>query len=255
MIILPSMYGIRSKLMGLPPGAIVWLDSSTKSTLFTDAGITQVANDNDFIYRWNDISGNGRHAQQTNAAYRPQWRTTANGINNLSVVNFYRPSSYPNNSYLTTVSAVGIFSNNPRTLFTVQKELSAGSQPRAICQWGGGSSMSNWAHSMANNTIGLGIDGTNFGLLIPFSVSVGSTSVITSQIYNSYPRARKNSGSWTTSATFTSVSNSTLNVGAWPYLSDSCLNNPLCELILYNTNLSDDDCLKVENYLRAKWGF
>ena len=68
------------------PGLTAWYDFSDETTLFTDAGSTQVTADADLIYQANDKSGSGNHVVQATAASRPLYKT---GIqNNLSIARF-----------------------------------------------------------------------------------------------------------------------------------------------------------------------
>ena len=64
-------------------GLKLWIDFSDATTLFTDAGTTPVSADGNAIYQANDKSGNGYHATQTNATYKPTYKT--NIKNGLSV--------------------------------------------------------------------------------------------------------------------------------------------------------------------------
>ena len=64
-------------------GLIHWYDFSDASTMFTDDGTTQVANDADAIYRINNkVSGKTDHLKQTTLSRRPLYKT--NILNGLS---------------------------------------------------------------------------------------------------------------------------------------------------------------------------
>ena len=77
MIILPSMRGRPLKPKLPISGAVLWLDASQQSSIFTDNFVTNVVNDNDLVYGWKDLSGNNNHVQQTTSSARPKWRTSA----------------------------------------------------------------------------------------------------------------------------------------------------------------------------------
>jgi hypothetical protein len=69
-------------------GAALWLSAPQTSSLYTDAGATNVIKDGDAVYQWNDLSGNSRHATQTTLANRPTWLPPAKGRNGLGAINF-----------------------------------------------------------------------------------------------------------------------------------------------------------------------
>jgi hypothetical protein len=69
-------------------GAALWLSAPQTSSLYTDAGATNVIKANDAVYQWNDLSGNNRHATQTTSANRPTWVAPASGRNGLGAVAF-----------------------------------------------------------------------------------------------------------------------------------------------------------------------
>jgi hypothetical protein len=69
-------------------GAALWLDASQQSSLFTDAGATNVNTDGQAVYQWNDLSGNSRTALQTTLANRPLYRSPASGHNGLSTTSY-----------------------------------------------------------------------------------------------------------------------------------------------------------------------
>lgn len=67
-------------------GLELWYDFSDATTLFTDAGSTNVSADGDLVYRAYDKSGNGKYIQQTTESKRPIF--TLNYMNGLPVINF-----------------------------------------------------------------------------------------------------------------------------------------------------------------------
>lgn len=69
-------------------GAALWLDGARQSSLFTDAGVTNVNTNGQAVYQWNDLSGNSRTALQTTLANRPLYRSPASGHNGLSTTSY-----------------------------------------------------------------------------------------------------------------------------------------------------------------------
>jgi hypothetical protein len=69
-------------------GAALWLSAPQTSSLYTDAGATNVIKDGDAVYQWNDLSGNNRHATQTTLANRPTWLPPAKGRSGLGAISF-----------------------------------------------------------------------------------------------------------------------------------------------------------------------
>jgi hypothetical protein len=55
-------------------GLKIWYDFSDITTMFTDAGVTQVSSDGDLIQQINDKSGNGNHATQAVGVDRPTYK-------------------------------------------------------------------------------------------------------------------------------------------------------------------------------------
>ena len=70
-------------------GAALWLDGSRWDTLITtDTGSTNVTTNGGAIGRWEDLSGNARHALQATAGSRPTWNSPNNGRIGLGAVAF-----------------------------------------------------------------------------------------------------------------------------------------------------------------------
>ena len=106
-------------------GAILWLDASKHSSLFTDAGITNVKNNGDLVYQWNDLSGANNHATQSTSGSRPAWSSPANGQNVLGGVSFNGSTSiiYPT------------ISSSDKTVFIVHKGISSSSDARLFTSY------------------------------------------------------------------------------------------------------------------------
>lgn len=70
-------------------GAALWLDGSRLDTLYTtDTGSTNVSTNAGAIGRWEDLSGNARHAKQATAGSRPTWVSPFYGRLGLGAVAF-----------------------------------------------------------------------------------------------------------------------------------------------------------------------
>lgn len=70
-------------------GAALWLDGSRLDSLYTtDTGSTNVSTNAGAIGRWEDLSGNARHATQATAGSRPTWVSPAFGRLGLGAVAF-----------------------------------------------------------------------------------------------------------------------------------------------------------------------
>lgn len=67
----------------------LWLDASRSDTLYVENTlVTPVTTDNGPVGGWKDLSGNNRHALQSQTTARPTWRTPINGQNGLGVMSF-----------------------------------------------------------------------------------------------------------------------------------------------------------------------
>ena len=85
-----TKYGIVAPYTSLPvSGAALWLDGSRLDSLYTtDTGSTNVTTNAGAIGRWQDLSGNARHATQATSGSRPTWSSQANGRLGLGAVAF-----------------------------------------------------------------------------------------------------------------------------------------------------------------------
>ena len=90
-------------------GAALWLSAPQTSSLYTDAGATNVIKAGDAVYQWNDLSGNNRHATQTTSGNRPTWVAPASGRNGLGAVSFNGTSNFIDRSATAATQFSGDF--------------------------------------------------------------------------------------------------------------------------------------------------
>jgi len=225
-------------------GCAVWIDFSDANTLFTDAGSTKVANNDDLIYQANDKSGNGKNAVMANSSYRPSYKTNAqNGLSaGYSGTNKLLVHDYP----------LGIATDF--TVFAAAKYTTLGNY---YGLFGG-----NWSaytfHASSNGTC---YAGTNENDRIATSsgfVTVNTSMIITLKksgtssgnlsLYNSGGTAVVNTGK-------TAPSPSSAAVAIMSYMNAPANNliGYLYEYIVYDNALSDTDRGNVETYLNNKW--
>jgi hypothetical protein len=242
-------------------GLQLWLDASDSATMFdATTGGSLVAADG-AVARWEDKSGNGLHATQSDSGFRPVRKAAIQGgkdvlrfdgsDDQLSAANvFTATSDYTvffvgvgksiNNggrafvSLSTTSEATnGYFhyiyrddiSNKSRVFFTTNAETANSSNDTASSISYNAFHMMSAVHSATNRQ--WWINGSSQGT------------------------ANASSGS----AAFSSAQ---LRVG-WYYSGISPnnvygLDGDICEIIIYNSALSDANRALVENYLIAKWG-
>lgn len=220
-------------------GAILWLDASKHSSLFTDAGITNVKNNGDLVYQWNDLSGANNHATQSTSGSRPAWSSPANGQNVLGGVSFNGSTSiiYPT------------ISSSDKTVFIVHKGISSSSDTRLF------TSYSDYSLSVGASVYSGGnlsfvreyIAWTNSGFSRVYNPTIFNLTYTNSPSVSATLSKSENSGN-TTIQTITSA-------GTTSGLSDSLsLDGTFYEFILFTRALSAAEMTAMNSYLRTKWG-
>lgn len=225
-------------------GCAVWIDFSDANTLFTDAGSTKVANNDDLIYQANDKSGNGKNAVMADSSRRPSYKTNAqNGLSaGYSGTNKLLVHDYP-------LGAATDF-----TVFAAAKYTSLGNY---YGLFGGNWSAYNF-HASSNGTCYAGTD-TNARIVTSSGfVTVNTSMIITLKksgtssgnlsLYNSGGTAVVNTGK-------TAPSPSSAAVAIMNYMNGGSNNliGYLYEYIVYDNALSDANRQSVETYLNNKW--
>ena len=220
-------------------GAILWLDASKQSSLFTDAGSTNVKNNGDLVYQWNDLSGANNHATQSTSGSRPAWSSPANGQNVLGGVSFNGSTSiiYPT------------ISSSDKTVFIVHKGISSSSDTRLF------TSYSDYSLSVGASVYSGGnlsfvreyIVWTNSGFSRVYNPTIFNLTYTNSPSVSATLSKSENSGN-TTIQTITSA-------GTTSGLSDSfSLDGTFYEFILFTRALSAAEMTAMNSYLRTKWG-
>lgn len=233
---------------GLPiTGATNWYDGSDATSMFTDAGTTQVSANNDLIYQWNDKSGNARHATQTTSGSRPQYKT--NVQNGLSVADF-------NSGRFLYVDIPSLA--NGFTLYTVLKYPSVGSGYYYVISRNAAVGGGAFGFGTRTSSIFLSQSAAD--------IQSGATSTNTT-----YGVIGKYDGSHPTGNFRIRVSNAasdvtgtmTQNTGTPPAgtgqigradNNGAAFNGTIMELVLFDTQRSADDDTAMKTYLGDKWG-
>ena len=237
-------------------GLQLWLDASDASTLFNSTSGGSLVGAGSAVARWEDKSGNARHATQATSGARPVRR--ASGLNGLGALEFDGADDW-----LSTSASV--FSGlTSLSWFAVVKNDDSGANNRAV--------------------FGDRVNGEDGGL---FFTKIGTSSILYSRGSAnastrvdvseavSFPTTAMMASMVTTSSTGTAKRNgasagtNTTQTASVAYLNTTAIGNSLasngepsslwwdgliCEIIVYNTALSDANRSAVESYLMSKWG-
>lgn len=236
-------------------GCKLWFDFSDANSLFTDAGLTKVANDGDLIYQVNDKSGNEYNARQITSNVRPLYKT---GIKNgLSVAHGL------GSNCLELVDGNGLARNVAGlTLFAVYKTLSVAAGRKFIFTITTKDSASRASLSLnyiaGKSEVGgrrldtdtfQSINGGNINSTSFFALC-GAFDYANSNLYlydnsvltNSNLNFQTDGNTSDTDSAFIQIGNRNSSLyGYW------------AEILAYNVLLSDTDRRAVETYLNNKW--
>jgi len=250
-------------------GLQLWLDASDATTLYdATSGGSLVAADGS-VARWEDKSGNARHATQSTSGSRPLRKTGVQG--GKDVLRF--DGSNDSLSIPTSTATFKFLHTSDHTVFIVFENENASYDP-LVCTNSGGT-----------DSVGLNIyagdAGAGIGALAhQVFRGVNGTSVINSASAQSFltvgwnvvsvvgkptdgtaanrSSIRKNGGSAVTNnaatgATSANDPHSDLLIGrdGPPF---DYHGGDIAEIIIYDSALSDANREAVENYLLAKWG-
>ncbi len=240
--------------IGGPPSNPLWLDAGTG--VFKGAGSNPAGN-GDAVQQWNNVSGNARHAQQSTAPNRPQYR--ANVLNGRPAVRFNASSGTR-----MAISALNSSTAGKASLWAVVSYSSLPSPNPGVLQ---GTAPGNVYSSIpADKNIGLWVsnvhkvwgrgiqtDGASVNVPAVTSLSANTFYILSTQ----YDGTRISQYVNNASAGVASY-NGTLR--PWPDMSIGTQagtegwNGDIAEVVAFNTVLNGTQQLIMANYLAAKYG-
>jgi len=251
----------------IPPGGVsaglqLWLDASDASTLFNaTTGGSLVAADG-AVARWEDKSGNGRHFTQSTSGSRPARKT--NQQNGLDALLFDG-----SNDHLIGGDYLDLNGTNQMTMFLAIKTLTSNAASlELINKRDGTGGDSGWVVSLSSTSV-LGLvlidNATYFAYESNSAVAANNGAVFTVKTIAGSPStssALHRNGSLLASSVIANETASAANISKAVYIGILELNSVFarpfsgnfCEVIAYNSNLSDANRAAVESYLISKWG-
>lgn len=229
-------------------GCLVWYDFSDITTLFTDAGSTQVENDDDLIYQVNDKSGNGYHAIQATPGHRPLYKTNIqNGLSNALFDGSDDRLTYSVGSYAPSVLMV----------FTVFRFISV-SGGRCWFQLGTEASTRKNFHTEMMNSLTkhrFGLWGDDYDVFLDdvTNTYLNVNTIDSSNVMNVYHNGTVKGASKTASDSFSGNGEGTLAAFRYGASIANYSYGYYSECIVYDSSLSDSNRNSVEAYLNKKW--
>lgn len=236
----PTLFANPSSISGLQ----LWLDASDSATLFdATSGGSLVAADGS-VARWEDKSGNARHATQSNSINRPLRKTNQqNGRDALL---------FDGTNDMMSFTAISIPGSH--SVFQVyQRQI--GVQSFGIA--GRNSPLSNrYASLWFSDGVLYQLGNDDFTTHGSSSSLTGYFVVATIRVATSSISLRRNAVNVATVTTGGGVTSPAS--GEWAQIADRTAGNfhtgNLCELIIYNAALSETNRDLVESHLMNKWG-
>ena len=241
-------------------GLALWLDASDSATLEDAVGGGPTPLDDGDVAEWQDKSGNDNHCSQATAANRPHRRVAE--VNGLDAIDFTQASKHILNSAVIGISSELPVQTAAKTAFVVaQYDLGTsltGGGYGAFCLYdtaaGAGEA------GAITGEVGYRCSARTFVSDQP--AAIGSPSIIT--------MAQSGAGNietvvsmWLDGAVVTNdtgangllvASRSVYHVGGSEDLGAFMFDGKVCEIIVYDSELSASDRGDVETYLANKWG-
>lgn len=220
------------------PGLQLWLDANDNTTLFnSNVGGSRVTSSGGAIGRWEDKSGNNRHALQSNAAVRPTLSVgTQNNFNCIRFDSTYFSSI--DTSSTTSAFVICVFkidSDPPTSTSFTGHPLGTVSSAGAHSPWVDGiiydPTFTNTRKTTFNPT-------TSLTLFTMYSVESQVNSWI----------SKINSKEF-----FNTTSNTFANTYIFQESSVWLLKGHIGEIISYSPIPSTDNIENIQNYLNYKW--
>jgi hypothetical protein len=237
-------------------GLQLWLDASDASTLFDATTGGSLVTADGGVARWEDKSGNARHATQSTSGNRPQRKTAL--ISALDAITF----DGTNDRLFVPASSVAFGTSNFEMFIVARSRAPSGSQGFFVFQdnTSGFSPIIRTTVAANNLKFTFRTTGTTaFDITDTATYSSNSLVMLGVRRASSTITATKNGSAFGSSAISGSFGATSVTPGVGAYFdSDSLsawfLDGEICEIIIYNSALSNTDRGSVESYLMSKWG-
>jgi hypothetical protein len=231
---------------------VLWL--SADYGVYSDAGTTPATNGAN-VRQWNDRSGNGKNAIETNAANQPNFQT--NQMNGFPVLRFSAANA-------DRLLASGVTTNSRATVWVVARYTSLPSPNPGLIQ----ASTSAFPSDASEKNIGVwvssgspyrvwgrGVQSDNTQRNIPevFATNANTTYAICN-LYGSSAINQYVNGQTAGSVAYNGTLKDWSQFGIGRQGTESW-DGDIAEVIVFNTDLNIAQRIIIDNYLAAKYGF
>jgi hypothetical protein len=247
----------------------MWLDASDPTTLYDATVGGNLVTNGGTVARWEDKSGNVRHATQGTSTRRP--RLSTNQINNKNAI-LFRNTGYPTTDTFMNAGIVPSTMASNHTVFAVFKCMGpsldfANETPQGIFLREGyhkGLIIDGLRNQFPTNVVGNTWQGTSFVIQASLATADLSTTTVAGYSMELTPTIQINLRVNNNTKIVTSISTSPHNLGNvyigrqtagstsnnynWPF------NGYICELLYFTRVLTDIERTNLTYYLYDKWG-
>lgn len=225
---IPAQMAFNETANRLPvtEGLSLWFDAADVGSVIRDA--------NNRVSLWQDKSGNNNHAVQNTLANRPTYAT--NSLNGLAAMNFTSNAmtmiGSKSGTYQTVIAVRNYTANGYQTLFASSANsdfslrLNGGQTTGGNASYAGDNNLNDWSNG---NTGATYVNGVNTNTISPNTfhmVYIATTDAL-----------RKVNATFSLSTSFSSRG----------------MTGRICELLVFNRQLTANERQQIERYLARKW--
>lgn len=229
-------------------GLSLWLDASDASSLYDATSGGSLATADGTVRRWQDKSGNARHATGSAGPTRK-----AASINSLDALLFNGSTNglsvagnlYGTSGYITMFAVVRKASVNTTAMIASQDNSNVSPRTYQFLRVGDTALQGIWFTSGPNTRVASATA----------TVSANTTFLATLRIGSSGGAVSLNGAAGSVVSDTSNILTTSENtyIGSYAYTGNEW-DGHICELVAYDTALSDANKATVESYLMTKWG-
>ncbi len=238
----PSVDAGSNQTVSLEAGGAAWTPDSISTTAWYDAAdASSITASGGSVSQWNDKSGNGNHATQSNSSIQPV--TGSKSIGGKNVIDFET-----SNNQSLVIPSIDVIGKEVWAVFIMDDYTTTSSQ---LLLGGGGN-------------VQIGVNSSTQSLRLwsagnPYSADTKSTANIpvttpTLAAWLAHTDTKKfsiNGALEVTNNTYQGGSMNATNIGRGQY---ATMDGAIGEIIVTSSELSTEDRQKIEGYLAHKWG-